>query len=69
MRPGAARSPADTFSRVPGRCLRRSPTPWDPGDPPLYTKEATEKFYIYSDVTCTHTHTPDKNGSSKGSVV
>ena len=46
------RSPAGTFTRVPGRCLHWSPTPRDPGDPPL--------IYInrgFTSVQMCHTHT------------
>ena len=59
-------SPAGTFTRVPGRCLRWSPTPPRPRWSPAVTRyiyiyirynEAAAKFYVYSDDSHTHTHT------------
>ena len=47
------RSPAGTFARVPGRCLHWSPTPRDPGDPPLIDI-LVEVLHRYRCVT----HTP-----------
>ena len=68
-------SPAGTFTRVPGRCLRWSPTPPGPRWSPavikkynIYRGEPVAKLYVYSDVSHTHTHTLDKNGSLKWSV-
>ena len=49
-------SPAGTFTRVPGRCLRWSPTSQGPRWPPAYRNIKYKKFYVYSDDT--HTHTP-----------
>ena len=49
-------SPAGTFTRVPGRCLRWSPTPPGPRWSPAYRYIKYKKFYVYSDGT--HTHTP-----------
>ena len=54
------RSPAGTFTRVPGRCLHWSPTPPGPRWPPAF-------IYIYINITSNrsftsiqtvHTHTP-----------
>ena len=51
-------SPAGTFTRVPGRCLRWSPTPPGPRWSPAYRYIKYKKFYVYSDGTHTHhTHT------------
>ena len=55
-------SPAGTFTRVPGRCLRWSPTPPGPRWSPAYRYIKYKKFYVYSDGThthTTHTHAPD----------
>ena len=51
-------SPAGTFTRVPGRCLRWSPTSQGPRWPPAYRYIKYKKFYVYSDGTHTHAHTP-----------
>ena len=51
-------SPAGTFTRVPGRCLRWSPTPPGPRWSPAYRYIKYKKFYVYSDGT--HTHTPPR---------
>ena len=48
-------SPAGTFTRVPGRCLRWSPTSQGPRWPPAYRYIKYKKFYVYSDGTHTHT--------------
>ena len=47
-------SPAGTFTRVPGRCLRWSPTSQGPRWPPAYRYIKYKKFYVYSDGTHTH---------------
>ena len=49
-------SPAGTFTRVPGRCLRWSPTSQGPRWPPAYRYIKYKKFYVYSDGT--HTQMP-----------
>ena len=51
-------SPAGTFTRVPGRCLRWSPTSQGPRWPPAYRYIKYKKFYVYSDGTHTHTQKP-----------
>ena len=49
-------SPAGTFTRVPGRCLRWSPTPPGPRWPPAKI-EVLHLFRWY-----THTHAPQQRG-------
>ena len=51
------RSPAGTFTRVPGRCLRWSPTSQGPRWPPAYRYILIEVLHLYRCVTHTHTHT------------
>ena len=48
------RSPAGTFTRVPGRCLRWSPTSQGPRWPPAYRYILIEVLHLYRCVT----HTP-----------
>ena len=50
-------SPAGTFTRVPGRCLRWSPTSQGPRWPPAYRCISIEVLHLYRCVTHTHTHT------------
>ena len=50
------RSPAGTFTRVPGRCLRWSPTSQGPRWPPAYRYILIEVLHLYRCVTHTHTH-------------
>ena len=47
-------SPAGTFTRVPGRCLRWSPTSQGPRWPPAYRYISIEVLHLYRCVT----HTP-----------
>ena len=49
------RSPAGTFTRVPGRCLRWSPTSQGPRWPPAYRYILIEVLHLYRCVTHTHT--------------
>ena len=49
-------SPAGTFTRVPGRCLRWSPTSQGPQWPPANICILIEVLHLYRCVT--HTHTP-----------
>ena len=47
-------SPAGTFARVPGRCLRWSPTPPGPRWSPAYRYILIEVLHLYRCVTHTH---------------
>ena len=49
-------SPAGTFTRVPGRCLRWSPTSQGPRWPPANICILIEVLHLYRCVTHTHTH-------------
>ena len=49
-------SPAGTFTRVPGRCLRWSPTPPGPRWSPAYRYIKYKKFF--TSIQTVHTHTP-----------
>ena len=50
------RSPAGTFTQVPGRCLHWSPTPPGPRWPPAYIILIIEVLHLCRCVT--HAHTP-----------
>ena len=50
------RSPAGTFTRVPGRCLHWSPTPPGPRWPPAYIYNINNRSF--TSMQMCHTHTP-----------
>ena len=52
------RSPAGTFTRVPGRCLLWSPTPPGPRWPPAYIYINITRNRSFTSIQTVHTHTP-----------